>query len=257
MVETTDKQHRDRAYQKAFTKSYKRLKRQGATDDDAGTIAREVTDRSMSRVKAPVFRTDEEFADLVTKICTSLSVGMSYYELFGEMPYLATGRIDRVVAAASRTDPPVDAALARAAKRATALERISGAVAILLFSLALDTLGLWYAIVIGVAVCVATEIYMQVLMPASLRKNAANIHVPAVVFLVATVALILLTYRWYDGITEYRYLLAFAAAVAVVVIVFLVPGVVLARLVSRREARWKRELEKMLLAERGYKKGEE
>jgi hypothetical protein len=250
MAERTDKRY-DRAHQRVFMRSFKRLKRLGAADDDAGQIAREVVDRATLRAKAPVFRTDEEFAELTTAICAKLSNGMSYYELFVDMPFLATGRVDRIVAVATRTKPPVEAALAAAAKRATLLEKFSGAVAILLFSLALGTIGLWYAIAVGVVVCVATEIYVQALMPASLRKTVATFRIPAVVFAVATVALILLAYRWYDGITEHPYLLAVVAAVAVVTIAFLVPGLVLARLLSRREGRWRRDLEQTLLEERG------
>jgi small-conductance mechanosensitive channel len=71
-----------------------------------------------------------------------------------------------------------------------------------------------------------------------------------VIFSGATIALILLAYRWYQGVTSHRYLLAFVAAVAVVAIVFLIPGLTLAQLVSRRERRWRRDLEQTLLEKR-------
>ena len=253
MVESPEKHRHDRVYQRLVKHSFKRLKKRGATDDEAGDIARRVAEQSLARVKPPPLRTDEEFASLVAKICTKLGDGMSYYELFGDMPFLATGRVDRIVAVALRTTPPVELSLARAAKRATALERSSSGVALLLFSLALSTIGLWYAIALGLVVCIATEIYVQTLMPASLRKKTAALRAPTVVFAMAVVSLVLLAYRWYAEVTAYPYLLAFAAALAVVVIVFLVPGVVLARLVARRERRWRRRLERSLLDENGYK----
>ncbi|MBN1628454.1 MAG: hypothetical protein JW990_01700 [Thermoleophilia bacterium] len=226
------------------------MKRLGATDEEADQIAREVAEASTRRTKAPVFRTDEEFAGLVTTICTALSGGASYYELFRDLPFLATGRIDRIVALASRTKPPVEPALAKGAKRAAALQKTSGAVAILLFALALGTIGLWYAIAVGVVVCVATETYLQVFMPASQRKIAATFLIPVVVFAAAIVAFVLLAHRWYEGISAHPYLMAVVAAVAVVTIAFLIPSVVLRRLVARREARWRRDLERTLLEER-------
>jgi hypothetical protein len=247
MVESMEKRRRDRSYQGVYLKSYKRLKKRGASDQDAGSIAREVADKAAGRMKAPVFRTDEEFADLVGRVCAKLAEGKSYYQLIGDMPFLATGRIDRVVAVALRTKPPVDAVTARAAKRAAGLERLSGGVAILLFALALGTIGLWYAIGVGVVVCVATEIYVQVGMTSSVRTFTANIRLPAVVFVVATLALISLAYRWYQGAEAHPYLFGSVAAVAVVVIAFLIPGLTLAQLVSRREWRWRRELEHALL----------
>ena len=252
MVESMDKQHGDHAHKRLYKKSFTRLKRQGATDDEAGRIAREVVDASRRRTKVPAFRTDEEYTGLVTTICTKLSSGMSYYELFRDLPFLAKGRIDRIVALAPRTKPPVEPALAGGAKRATALQKTSGAVAILLFALALGTIGLWYAIAVGVVVGVATEIYLQVFMPASLRKTAATFLVPVVVFAAAIIALILLAHRWYEGMSAHPYLMAVIAAVAVVTIAFLIPGVVLGCLVARREARWRRDLERTLLEERDH-----
>lgn len=255
MVESTDRGRRDRAYQKLFMRSFKRLKRRGATDDEAGAVAREVADKSTARMKAPVFRTDEEFSELVTTICSKLGAGMSYYELFGALPYLARGRVDRIVAVATQTKPPVETALARAAKRATGMERLSGGIAVLLFSLALGTLGLWYAMAVGAVVCIGSELYEQVWMPRSLRRRAAMVRIPAVVFAAATVALIFLAYRWYDGVEAHPYLLACAAAVAVVAIAFVIPGLVLARLVSRHESAWRKELERTLLEKRGSDAG--
>lgn len=249
MPDGLDTQRSDRAYQRVFMKSFKRLKRRGATDDQAGTIAREVAEKSVARTKPPAFRTDEEFSSLVLAICTRLSDGMSYYELFRDMPFLATGRVDRIVAIATRTTPPVEMSLARAAKKATALERVSGWVSTLLFALALGTIGLWYAMALGVVVCIASEIYVQTLMPRSVRKKAAAFHMPAATFAIAVITLAVLAYRWYEEIDDYRYLLAFAAALAVVVIAFVVPGVVLVRLVARRERRWRLELERSLWEE--------
>ena len=165
MVESMDRRRRDRAYQAVYLKSFKRSEEAGArATTTPAAIAREVADKAAGRMKAPVFRTDEEFADLVGKICTKLGEGQSYYELFGDIPFLATGRIDRMVAVARARSRPSTLRLARAAKRATGLERLSGGVAILLFALALGTIGLWYAIAVGVVVCVASEIYVQVVM---------------------------------------------------------------------------------------------
>ncbi|OFW58640.1 MAG: hypothetical protein A2133_07915 [Actinobacteria bacterium RBG_16_64_13] len=256
MVEGPDKRRRDRAYQSVFMKSYKRLKKRGADDEDAGAVAREVADRSTGRMKAPVFHTDEEFAALVGKVCAKLAEGQSYYELIGELPFLATGRTDRVVAVALRTRPPVEPRTARLAKRATALERMSGGVAVLLMSLALGMLGLWYAIGVGVVVCVATEVYIQAWMPRSLRLSTANYRVPAVVFAAATVALVFQAYRWYQGVLDHMYLYGFVAAVAVVLVGFIIPGLTLAQLVSRRERRWRRDLEQALLDKRQRGAGE-
>jgi hypothetical protein len=252
MVDSTHKRRPDRACEALYVKSLKRLKKRGASDDDADQIAGEVAEKSAARMKAPVFHTDEEFADLVSKVCTKLGAGMSYYELFGDIPFLASGRIDRVVAVALRTKPPIDMKLARSAKRATGLGGLPGGVAILLFALALGTIGLWYAIAVGAVVCVATEIYVQAWMPASLRRSVAVLRVPAVVSVAAAIALAYLAYRWYEGVEAHPYLLASVAAVAVVAIAFLVPGITLAQLVSRRERKWRRDLERILLKEKGY-----
>jgi len=255
MADGMDRRQRDRAYERELERSYRRLKKQGATDDDADEIAREVANRSAERAKAPVFHTDQEFAGVANDICEKLAGGMSYYELFGDTPYLVGGRIDRVVSLATRTDPPVEMPLARAAKRATALERLSGGVAVLLFALALGTLGLWYAVLVGMVVSVAAEIYVQALMPRTLRKAAATYHVPAAVLAAAAIALIFLAYRWYGGVTEYPYLMAVVAAVTVVTIAFLIPGVVLGRLVVAHEARWRRDLERPLREQKGHGEG--
>lgn len=252
MAEGMHKQRNGRAYDRVFMRSFRRLKRQGVTDDDSGQIAREVARRSEERARAPVFRTDQEFAGLAGNVCEKLAGGMSYYELFSDAPYLAGGRVDRIVSLAARTAPAVERSLVGAAKRAIALERLTGGVAVLVFALALGTLGLWYAIVVGIVVSAATEIYVQVLMSRSLRKAIATYRIPAVIFAAATIALIFLAYQWYDGVTEYPYLMAVVAAVTVVTVAFLVPGAVLARLVAIHESRWKRDLERALLEEKGY-----
>jgi hypothetical protein len=219
-----------------------RLKKQGLSEDAASPIARRVAEESL-RVKAPVFRTDQEYSDAIGVVCRKLGEGMSHYALIGEMPYLATGRLDRVAAVAKRVRPPIDPSVVSEAKKGARMERLSAGLGLLFVGLALGTLGPWYAMAVGAVVAVGAEIYTQKQMSASLRRSAANLQVPLMVSVAAAAALIYFGYHWITG-DKPRTLLVFLAAIALFVIAFVVPGLTLALLVSGREARRRRDLER-------------
>lgn len=248
MVDTRDKARDERAYQRLFHQSFKRLAKQDLSEQEAGEIARRVAEESLGRAKAPVFGSEREFACALGLICTRLRDGKSYYDLIGEMPYLVTARIDRVVAAGAQTQPPVDEETLRAAKRATRMERVSGGSALLLAGVALGAFGLWYAIAAGVVVAVATEIYVQMGMSAPLRRAAARVRLPILVNTAAAAALLYFGYRWIDADPPIAFITL--AAICVLVIAFVIPGLTLAQLLARRDRRWRRGLEHRLLQKR-------
>lgn len=209
-MDSRDRIRRNRAYQRLFDRSFKRLKRRGLSDHEAGRIAREVAEESLERVAVPDFRSEHEFAEAVERICMGLGDGKSYYVLIGEMPYLATSRIDRVVAAAGRTDPPVERSIVRAAKEAARLERLSGAAALLFMGVVLGILGLWSAIAAGIAMAVIVEVFVQTMMPQTIRRSAARMHLPMAVNLAAAAALVYFGYRWIDGTRPHAGLIVLA-----------------------------------------------
>jgi Flp pilus assembly protein TadB len=245
MESSREKAQRERAYQRLFQQSFKRLEKQGQSEHAAGQIARQVAEESLERAKAPVFRTEQEYSDAISRICRRLGEGTSHYALIGEMPYLATGRLDRVTSIAKRVQPPVDAGIVREAKKVVRMERLSAGLALFFMGLALGTLGLWYAIAVGAVVAIGAEIYAQKQMPASLRRSAADLQVPLLVNVAAAASLAYFGYRWItdDGPrTPY----VFIAAVALFVIAFVIPGLTLARLVSGREKSRRKALEQKL-----------
>jgi len=247
-VDIREKARYERAYQRLFHQSFKRLTRQGLDEQAAGPIARQVAEESLERGKAPVLGSEREFACAVGQVCTRLRDGRSYYDLIGEMPYLAAARIDRVVAAGAHTQPPVDEETLRAAKHATLLERLSAACSLLLAGVALGAFGLWYAIAVGLVVVVATEIYVQAWMSPGLRRWAARMRFPLVIMAAAVVALLALGYRWIAD-TDPSTALIFLGAICVIVIAAVMPGFTLAQMVARRERGRRKELELKLLRE--------
>jgi hypothetical protein len=248
MENSRERAQRERAYQSLLYQSFKRLKKQGLSEHAAGQIARRVAEETLDRAKAPVFRTELEYSDAIGAICRKLGEGLSHYALIGEMPYLAMGRLDRVTAVAKRVKPPVDAAIVHEAKKGARMERLSAGLALFFVGLALGTLGLWYAIAVGVVVAIGVEIYAQKQMPAALRRSAANLQVPLMVNVVAAASLIYFGYRWITDVKPRTPIIVLAAA-ALFVIAFVVPGLTLARLVNRRDARGRRDLEQKLLEE--------
>ncbi|MBN1319971.1 MAG: hypothetical protein JXA87_03930 [Thermoleophilia bacterium] len=248
VVDIREKARYERAYQRLFHQSFRRLAKQGLSEQAAGQIARQVAEDSLDRAKAPVLGSEREFACAVGQVCTRLRDGKSYYDLIGEMPYLASARIDRVVAAGARTQPPVDEDTLRAAKRATQLERLSGASALLLAGVALGAFGLWYAVAAGLVVAVATEVYVQAGMSPSLRRWAARLRLPIIVMVAAIGVLLYFGYRWVDD-TDPRTAFVFLGAICMLVIAVLVPGFTLAQMVARRDRGRRKELELKLLRE--------
>ena len=113
-MDDREKARYERAYQRLFHQSFKRLVKLGLDKEAAGQIARQVAEASIEKAKAPVLGSEREFACAVGQVCTRLRDGKSYYDLIGEMPYLATTRIDRIVAAGAQTQPPVDEETLRA-----------------------------------------------------------------------------------------------------------------------------------------------
>lgn len=190
MANVTEEARRERAYQRLFHQSFKRMKKRGLNDDAAGQIAREVAETSLDRLKPPALRTEQEYSDAIAKVCEKLSNGTSHYVLVEEMPYMVTGRVDRVAAVAKRVKPPIDAEVIRGARKTARMERLSASLAFLFMGLALGTLGLWYAIAVGVVVAVGAEIYLQTLMPTPLRRSAANREVPLMVNVAAAASLV-------------------------------------------------------------------
>jgi hypothetical protein len=115
--------------------------------------------------------------------------------------------------------------------------------------LALGTLGLWYAIVVGAVVAIGAEIYVQRLMPASLRRSVTSLQVPLAVNVAAAASLVYFSYRWIVD-TGPRTLFVVVAAAALFVIAFVVPGLTLAQMVNMRDRKRRRDLEQKLLNER-------
>jgi hypothetical protein len=246
MPTASEKARREKAYLRLFHESFSRMRKRGLSEYQAGRIAKEVAERSLQRVQTPEYHNQQQFSQAVGRVCTRLSEGASYYALIGEMPYLATARIDRVVAVADRTDPPVDPEIAAAAKRSTRVERLSAGTAVLFAGLALGTLGLWWAMGIGAVIAVLAEIYIQVSLPPKARRAVADVRGPLLVNVAAAGVLVYFGYRW---ITDDGPRPAFivVAALALVVIAFILPGVTIARLVSARERRHRKALEQKLL----------
>ena len=248
MPTASEKARREKAYLRLFHESFARMRKRGLSEYQAGRIAREVAERSLQRVETPEYHTQQQFSQAVGRVCTRLSEGASYYALIGEMPYLATARIDRVVAVADRTDPPVAPEIAAAAKRSTRVERLSAGTAILFMGLALGTLGLWWATGIGAGIAVLGEVYLQVFLPAKARRAVADVRAPFVVNVPAAAVLGYFGYLWITG-NHPRPVFIFVAALALIVIAFILPGITLARLVSARERKHRKALEHKLLDE--------
>jgi hypothetical protein len=229
-----------------FEGSLKRVKRQGLPDEEARGVARVVAERATARTKAPDLKSDKDFATVVAFVCRGLTEGKSFYDLIGEKPYLATGRMDRLVATAAYVKPPVPVDTASLAKRLTKLERLSGAVAVVFMAVALATLGPWPALGVGIAVAMAAEVYVQMFMPASFRLVAAQARLPYVVGVVAVGSLGYLGYGWLKD-SSHTYLYGGGLLVGALVVAFIVPGLTLALLVSLRERKWRRGLENRLV----------
>lgn len=240
---------RRKAFQRLFNESFRRMRKKGLSEYQAGQIAKDVAEKSLKRIETPTYRDQQELSRTVSRVCTRLSEGASYYALIGEMPYLASARIDRVVGVAKQTDPPVEADIAAAAKRATRVERLSAAIALLFTGLALGNLGLWWAMGVGAAIAILGELYVQTVLPARARRLIAELRAPLVVNVAAAGVLAYFGYRWIDG-TAPRPLFIFVAAVALVVVAFILPGVTVAVLVGRREKGHRKALEAKLLAEK-------
>jgi hypothetical protein len=238
---------RRKAFQRLFDESFKRVRKKGLSEYRAGQIAKQVAEESLERIVAPTYRDQQQLSRAVTRVCTRLSEGASYYALIGEIPYLASTRIDRVVGVATKTDPPVDAAIAAAAKRATRVERLSAAIALLFTGLALGTLGLWWAMGVGAVIAIAGEIYVQTMMPARARRVVADLRAPLVVNVASAAVLAYCAYLWIGG-SDPRPLYIFLAGVSLLVVAFVLPGVTVAVLVGRREKKRRIALEEKLLA---------
>jgi len=228
--------------------SFKRLQRQGLSEDRARDVAAKVADRAIERIKMPEFESQEELAAAVNAVCRSLGEGKSYYDVIGEAPYLAAGKIDRLVAAAARVRPEVPRESVLGAKRATALERLSGGVAVLFASVALASLNIWWALAIGAFVSAGTELYVQLGMPKKARRIAARYRLTLWFGAVAMLALVYTTYSWLGGQT-YALWKGVGLALFALLVVAVIPGFTLALLVGIRERRWRRSLERELARE--------
>jgi len=240
---------RERLQQTFFEKCHRRLKKRGLSDEEATRIADEVAKRIIERTQTPEFKTDNDFGDMVLAICKSLGEGKSYYELIGDRPYLATGRIDRLVATAAHVRPPVPNELAVAARRAVGLERLAGSLAVIFTSVALAALGIWYSIAVGVVVSVGSELYVQIGMPASTRKTFGRYLLPRWFAFAALAILVYAGFEWSRD-SSYRVLMGFGLLLVALVVAFVLPGLTLALMVGRRERKWREALENKLVEER-------
>jgi hypothetical protein len=238
----------ERLEQAMYDSSYKRLKRHGLGEDGAARIAGEVARQVAARTKAPDFGSQDELAVTVLSVCKALSEGKSYYDLIGERPYLVTGRIDRLVSAAARVRPEVPADIAAAARRATALERLSGGLAVLFTAAALAAVGIWYALAVGVFVSAGSEFYVQTGMPPSARRLVSRYHLPRWLGLLAVLLLVWAGYSWLDSSPGYHMVKGWGIALFGLLVIAVVPGFTLAVLVGLRERKWRGALEKELVA---------
>lgn len=239
---------RERLREAFFEKSHRRLRRRGLSEDEATRIAEEVAKRIVERTQTPEFKSDNDFATMVLAVCRGLGEGKSYYELIGERPYLATGRIDRLVATAAHVRPPVPNELFSAARRAVGLERLAGSLAVIFTSLALVALGIWYSMAVGIVVSVGSEVYVQTGMSPSARRVFGRYLLPRWFGLTALAILIYAGLGWSQGSAN-GVLLAFGLAMFALVVAFVIPGLTLALMVGRRERRWREALENRLVEE--------
>ena len=245
MSESDDRGSRGRLRDALYEDSFKRLRKRGLGEDEARDVAAKVADRAAERIKMPEFESQDELAKAVHAVCRSLGEGKSYYDVIGEAPYLAAGRIDRLVAAAARVRPEVPRESVLAAKRATALERLSGGLAVLFTSVALASLNIWWALGIGAIVSVGTELYVQLGMTKKARRTAARYRLTLWFGAVALLALVSVTYAWLGGQTH-ALLKGIGLALFALLVVAVIPGLTLALLVGARERRWRRALEREL-----------
>jgi hypothetical protein len=245
MPDPQTKSPRERLYEAFYEGSRRRLKKRGLSDDGAARIAGELAKRAAERTKAPDFGSQEELAVTVHAVCKALNDGKSYYDLIGERPYLVTGRIDRLVAAARRVRPEVPAEVALAARRATALERLSGGMAVLFTAAALAAVGIWYALAVGVFVSAGSEAYVQRGMPPAVRRLVARYHLPRWLGVVSLVLLAWAGVSWLSD-SEYSLFKGFALALYALFVIAVVPGFTLAMLVGFRERKWRAALEREL-----------
>jgi hypothetical protein len=254
MADERETARRERVFMASFVQCADRLKKRGLSNDDAARVASKFAEEVTNRRKTPLFASPEDYADFVGTVCKKLGEGKSYLETIEDLPFLTTRRIDGVIKAAAQS-PVVDAGTtefavaASDARRAKALEALSGRLAVLLMAVALGTLGLWYAIAVGIVVSVVAEAYIQTAMPSSLRRAAARVHLSAITGLVAAVALLFFGVRWIMDV-EHPIILGVVAGVVIVLITTLVPALTMGCLFWQRSGTWKRDLEKKLLEER-------
>lgn len=236
---------RQRLEEALYQDSLKRLKKRGIDDEHATRVAKEVAKQAAERTKAPEFDSEQELASTVYAVCRSLSDGKSYYDLIGERPYLVTGRIDRLVAAAARVRPEVPAEVASAANKATKLERLSGGLSVLFTGIALMAVGIWYALAVGLIVSAGSELYVQTWMPKKARQMAARYHLTRWFGGAGLVVLLLSAYSWLDdgGYVVWK---SIGLALFTFVVAAVIPGLTLAVLVGVRERRWRSSLEREL-----------
>lgn len=236
---------RQRLQEAMYQDSFKRLKKRGLSEDDAHRVAQEVAERATKRTSAPEFDSGDDLASTVHAVCKSLSEGNSYYDLIGTRPYLVTGRIDRLVAAAPRVRPEVPTELASSARLATKLERLSGTLAVLFTAVALMAVGIWYALAVGLLVSAGSEVYLQTWMPAKVRQWAARHHLARWLGAVGVIVLLVAAYAWLDD-GGYVLLKGSGLAAFTFLVATVVPGLVLAVLVGLRERKWRASLEREL-----------
>lgn len=247
MPDEAEALRRERLFDTVFVKTHGRLKKRGLCEDDAAMIAAEVAAEAVERSKIPIFDTEAHYAHFVASVCGGLAEGRSYYELVGEMPFLTASVVDKVAVVGIETC--AERRVGRDIRNAMRLEKLSAVVAILLMAVTLGTVGIWYAIAVSFVVCFALEVYVQTRMTATARRLIAKMRLVTLFGFLALVALVYFGYLWIRDI-ENPVILGIIGLVAILMTIFVIPGVTMGWLLGRRDRRWRKGLEESLIRQR-------
>jgi hypothetical protein len=239
MVDEAEGRRREAVFNRAFVKSFGRLKKRGMSPDDAALIAADVAAQATNRTKVPIFDSPEDFAHFSQTVANYLVSGHSYYEVIGEMPFLTTRMIDKVAKAGGTTG----------VVESMRSEKMSGLLGTLLMAIALPTAGFWYAVVIAFASAILLEIWVQTLMPTVLRRFVARVRLVPLLGLGTTVALIWLGYLWIKSIDS-PILFGIGAAVVALLTLTAIPGLTMSILLAVQDRKQVRDFERGLLRKR-------
>lgn len=265
MSEEEEREQRKRLFEASFVASCKRLQKQGLGLDQAAIVAMKLAEERTNRSKTPIFDSAEDYADFTRVICQRLARGDSYHEVVDHWPFLRTVQIDETVKTAEIAFSDVglasgpeyqairevlDPYAVMQARRMTKLEYVSRALAAITTSIALAILGIWPAVLIGVATAVLVESLVQVGSSRSLRVLFVRLRLPLVLNVAAIVFVLYFGIRWLRIAQPpvYQWLIA---AVALWFVAYPLPALVMAFMLGRADRRWTRTRERQLLHEAG------